>query len=169
MCPSRPTPDGGPRMKGSAIAAEVPPGSGRDDGVAPVMARSLCARGRPTAGISSLASGDPRARLEIPAVGRPRAQRLRAMTGATPSSRPLPGGTSAAMADPFILGPPSGVGREGHMEGRVQGLEEKVTRLTERVDQLEQRLSGMALPPLPRSWPLPERQVGTPQERTEVS
>lgn len=55
------------------------------------------------------------------------------------------------------------------MEGRVQGLEEKVTRLTERVDQLEQRLSGMALPSAPQSWPLPEGEVGTPRERTEVS
>ena len=55
------------------------------------------------------------------------------------------------------------------MEGRVQGLEEKVTRLTERVDQLEQRLSGMALPSAPQSWPLPADELGTPQERTEVS
>jgi hypothetical protein len=55
------------------------------------------------------------------------------------------------------------------MEGRVQELDEKLTRLTERVDRMEQRLSAMALPSLPQTWPLPEGEVGTPKERTEAS
>ena len=68
-----------------------------------------------------------------------------------------------------ILGPPSAVGREGHMESNLQALEEKVTRLTERVDQLEQRLSGMPLPSPPQTWPLGEPDLRAPAARAEMS